>query len=60
MDDVQVFKKGDRVCGINAHKRKCGVVVEEQEQSSPWVKLKWDNGKRVSSIYASDLTLEVK
>jgi hypothetical protein len=58
MDDVQVFKKGDRVCGINAHKGKCGVVVEGQ--FSLWVKLKWDNGKRVSRVGVWHLTLEVK
>lgn len=59
MDDVQVFKKGDRVCGINTHKGKCGVVVEDQFFSL-WVKLKWDNGRRVSYVGVSNLTLEVK
>jgi len=51
------FKEGDRVVGLYSHKGKAGTVVKGYRSI---VDLRWDGGKRISTVQACNLRLEGK
>ena len=51
------FKEGDRVVGLYSHKGKVGTVVKGYRSI---VDLRWDGGKRISTVQACNLRLEGK